>query len=117
MEMPLSDDATLEFYARHAAVYAASGDTEPGPQLLNFLAALQPGARILELGSGSGRDAAHMIARGFDVVPTDGSPELAREAERRLGRPVRLLQFEQLDERSAFDGVFASASLLHVPRS
>lgn len=57
-----------------------------------------------------------MLARGFDVVPTDGSPEMAAEAERFLQRPVRVMQFADLDDSDAFDGVWASASLLHVPR-
>jgi cyclopropane fatty-acyl-phospholipid synthase-like methyltransferase len=48
---------------------------------------LQPGARILELGCGGGRDAEAMVAAGFEVDPTDGTPEIARKAEERLGKP------------------------------
>ena len=55
--------------------------------------------------------------RGFDVRPTDGSPELAAEASRRLGRPVETLLFHHLDEVEAYDGVWANACLLHVPRT
>jgi hypothetical protein len=58
-----------------------------------------------------------MIDRGFEVTPTDGSPELAAEAERLLGRPVQVIRFEELSWRERFDGIWAEACLLHVPRS
>jgi SAM-dependent methyltransferase len=57
-----------------------------------------------------------MLARGFDVCPTDGSPQMAEEAARRLGRPVETLLFHDLDAVEAYDGVWANACLLHVPR-
>ncbi|POR56775.1 hypothetical protein CYD53_101296 [Bosea psychrotolerans] len=57
-----------------------------------------------------------MLARGFAVTPTDGSQELASQAARRLGRPVEVLLFEDLDETDAFDGIWANACLLDVPR-
>ncbi|NOT41509.1 MAG: class I SAM-dependent methyltransferase, partial [Alphaproteobacteria bacterium] len=43
--------------------------------------------------------------------------EMAREAEKRIGRPVRVQLFEDLDDMNAFDGIWANASLLHVPRA
>lgn len=42
---------------------------------------------------------------------------MAREAEKRIGRPVRVQLFEDLDDTNAFDGIWANASLLHVPRA
>ena len=39
-----------------------------------------------------------------------------REASRRLGRPVETLLFHDLDKVEAYDGVWANACLLHVPR-
>ena len=113
-DQPLHDEATLAFYDREAAAYAARKDAA-GPHLAPFLAKLAPGAKILELGCGGGQDAAAMIAAGFDVTPTDGSAGLARQAEQRIGRPVRLMRFEELDETEAYDAVWANACLLHVP--
>lgn len=109
------DKATRDFYASHAQRYAQTGSEAPSPRLMAFLDRLPPGARILELGAGSGRDAAVMLARGFDIDPTDGSPELADQAMARLGRPVRIMTFDALDADSAYDGVWACASLLHAP--
>lgn len=110
------DATTLRFYADEAPVYAASGPGSVSRWLGDFLALLPPGARILELGCGGGRDAEAMISAGFDVDPTDGTPEIARQAEERLGRAVRVLRFDEIDASAAYDAIWASASLLHVPR-
>jgi SAM-dependent methyltransferase len=57
-----------------------------------------------------------MLARGFDVCPTDGSPEMAAVASKRLGRTVETMLFHELDEVETYDAVWANACLLHVPR-
>ena len=110
------DDDTLQFYRRNAEAYARREITSRYQRLTRFLALLPQDATILELGCGAGGDSAEMLARGFDVTPTDGSPELAEVASRRLGRPVRTLLFHDLDAVEAYDGVWANACLLHVPR-
>jgi SAM-dependent methyltransferase len=111
------DDDTLQFYRRNAEVYAQREITSRHARLTRFLAPLPPNAAILELGCGAGGDSAEMIARGFDVTPTDGSPEMAEVAALRLGRPVKTLLFHDLDAVEAYDGVWANACLLHVPRA
>jgi len=112
-----ADAATLAFYAREAPVYVASGFDGVSRHLGGFLNRLQPGARILELGCGGGRDAAEMLRRGFDVVPTDGVAAMAQKAAERLGMPVAVLRFDELTAVAEFDAVWAHASLLHVPRA
>jgi SAM-dependent methyltransferase len=74
-------------------------------------------AEILELGCGNGRDSGFMLERGYRVTPTDGTAELAAVASRRLGVEVPVLRFEQIDHAGAFDGIWAHACLLHVPRA
>lgn len=115
--MDAFDPATLEFYAKEAPDYAASSSGGIGRHLDGYLERLAPGALILELGCGSGRDAAAMEARGFRVDPTDGVPEMAAQAEARLGRPVRVMRFDELDASEVYDGVVAAYSLLHAPRA
>jgi SAM-dependent methyltransferase len=113
----MADKSTLEFYAANAATYVQHGTDQPGERLLAFIHALHAGAQVLELGAGSGRDAAHMLAHGLAVDATDASPDLAAEATKRLGRPVRQLRFDALDAEASYDAVWASASLLHAPAS
>ena len=111
------DDDTLQFYRRNAEAYAQREITSRHARMARFLELLSPGAKILELGCGAGADTAAMLARGFDVRPTDGSAEMAAVASKRLGRPVGTLLFHDLDKVEAYDGVWANACLLHVPRS
>jgi SAM-dependent methyltransferase len=113
----MSTDPTSSFYTDNAAIYAARDRNLPRQRLDAFLDSLPAGASILELGCGGGQDAAYMLSRGFDITPTDGSAELAGEAEKLLGRPVRIMRFETLDSSATFHGVWAEASLLHAPRS
>lgn len=111
----MADDETLRFYAENAAIYAGRARRLPEERLEGFLALLPAGGSILELGTGGGQDALAMLAQGFDVTPTDASPELAVEAERRIGRPVAIMRFNELEAEAAYDGVWASACLLHAP--
>jgi SAM-dependent methyltransferase len=110
------DEATLQFYRGHAEAYAGREITSRKARLAAFLALLPPGGRILELGCGAGGDTAEMLAQVFDVRATDGSPEMADVASKRLGRRVETLLFHELDAVEAYDGVWANACLLHVPR-
>jgi len=109
------DDATLQFYRRNAEAYAGWAKA-PSTRLVGFLKLLPRGGAILELGCGAGNHAAVMLAEGFVLRATDGSPEMAEVAARRINHPVEAMLFDQLDEQDAYDGVWASACLLHVPR-
>jgi SAM-dependent methyltransferase len=109
------DDETLQFYRRNAEAYAGWAKA-PSTQLKGFLELLPPGGSILELGCGAGNHSSVMLADGFKVRATDGSPEMAAIASRRLGQSVDAMRFDELDAREAYDGVWASACLLHVLR-
>ena len=80
-----------------------------------FLALMPPAGRILDAGCGSGRDAIAFVKRGFEVTAFDGSVELARLASDRTGLSILHLTFDEIAWRDEFDGVWACASLLHLP--
>jgi SAM-dependent methyltransferase len=109
------DEKTLQFYRSNAQSYSDWAKA-PSTRLRGFLALLPPGGSILELGCGAGNHSAVMLEAGFSVRATDGSPEMAEIASRRLGHPVEAMLFDELDALEAYDGVWASACLLHVPR-
>jgi len=96
------DAETLRFYNQEAERYCQQTGSVTSPALAGFLSRLEPGASILELGCGSGRDTIEMLRQGFDVTPTDGSPEMALQAERRLQYPVSVLEFGEIRGRRAF---------------
>jgi len=110
------DNDTLQFYRDNAAAYAGYAK-EPSTRLVDFMGQLPPGGSVLELGCGAGNHLAEMLARGFKVRATDGSPEMADIAAKRINHPVEAMLFDELDENAAYDGVWASACLLHAPRN
>ena len=82
-----------------------------------FLPYLPERAHILDLGCGSGRDSLFFIKQGFSVVSVDGSKEVCKAAAKILNCEVRCLRFDELDYHDEFNGIWACASLLHVPKA
>lgn len=80
-----------------------------------FLALLPPGALILDVGCGSGRDSLAFVHQGFRVVALEPCEALASRAEALLQQPVVRRRVQELEETETFDGIWACASLLHVP--
>lgn len=111
------DPATLRFYADEAPDYHANSTEGINCDLPGFLERLPIASWILELGCGGGRDAEYMERMGFIVDPTDGVAAMAAIAARRIGRAVRIMRFDELEAVAAYDAVYASYSLLHVPRA
>lgn len=107
---------TLAYYDRYAArFFDETIDVDMSLLRERFLAYLSADAAILDAGCGSGRDTAAFVAAGYQVSAFDGSPELAAVATKRLGLNVAVKRFEELTLEPRFDGIWACASLLHVP--
>jgi SAM-dependent methyltransferase len=117
----MSVDETVRSYDRDAAAYVAStaAMTDAVRARVEALAAhAGPGARVLEVGSGGGRDALAMEALGLHVRRTDITPgfvELLR-AEGHECDLVDPLVDDLAAPGGAYDAVWANASLLHVAR-
>ena len=114
----MHDQATIATYDRYAETY----DTEviefwqhfPASFTDAFLAAL-PGKQVLDLGSGSGRDALLLRDRGLAVTCLDASAAMVAMTTR-LGFTSYQADFAHIPFTSAsFDGVWAYTSLLHIP--
>ena len=75
-----------------------------------------PPFRILDFGCGPGRDLATFRALGHEPVGLEGAPEFAAMAREHGGCEVLEQDFLALNLPAAhFDGIFANASLFHVP--
>ena len=76
----------------------------------------EPPFELLDFGCGPGRDLMRFTALGHRATGLDGSSELAALARVHSGCEVLQQNFLALDLPSdRFDGVFANASLFHVP--
>lgn len=111
------DPATYDFYQSAAPFFSLSSAVSHSRHLDEFLARLEPGARVLELGCGAGRDSARIIERGFDLDATDGVPAMVAKANERHSIGARLMRFDELEAAEAYDAIWAHACLLHCPRA
>ena len=109
---------TIDFYNNNAADFV-SGTINADVTYIQdrFLALLPQGAKILDFGCGSGRDTKYFIEKGFRAEGVDGSEELCRIASENTGTTVRHMMFNELDEIDTYDGIWACASILHLPKS
>jgi len=80
-----------------------------------FRERLAPGARLLEIGPGTGQDSLYFRHEGFGVVAADLSAAMVERC-RAKGIEAHVMDFLQLDfPAGSFDAVFAMNCLLHVP--
>lgn len=82
-----------------------------------FLPFIPTKGAILDAGCGSGRDTKHFLGLGFKVSAFDQSAELCKLASIHTGIEVKNQSFNEMNELDVYDGIWACASLLHVPRA
>jgi len=108
----------LGYYRRNAAIYIEETKNNNMHAILEqFLHFVQDAGHILDLGCGSGRDSHFFIERGYHVTATDASCEIAELASTFLGQKVMVQLAQEINETKEYDGVWACASLLHVPKA
>ncbi len=112
-------DATVETYDRHADDYVERhADRSPIEPLVERFCERTGGGRVLDVGCGPGWETETFDERGFDVVGLDRSTAFLRRARRRHGGRYLRGDMRRLPlPDDAVDGVWAMASLLHLPRA
>ena len=114
-------EETVRAYDLDAVAYAANGGTVPDSfrrDIEDFAERLGAGARVLEIGSGGGRDARLMEELGLRVRRTDITPAFVALL-REQGHSADVLDplcDNLASPDGAYDAVWANASLLHVGR-
>ena len=118
-----SRSASVKFYdqnaAAHAARYSSTRFEDVHTETLAYLPA--PPARVLDVGAGTGRDAAALADRGYAVMAVEPSHELQNWGRNHYAH----LSIEWLDDRlpglrslqtmaRRFDFILCSAVLIHV---
>ena len=120
LERPGEDpvERTRLAYERGAHLYARGGlkAKTMEHEMLLFAGYLPPGAKVVDVGCGPGRDLLEMQAMGFEVVGVDNSEELLAMVPKEI--PTVKADFRSIPlPDSSYEGVWACASLLHLPRT
>ncbi|MGZ5035452.1 MAG: class I SAM-dependent methyltransferase [Usitatibacter sp.] len=110
---------TLDHYERNAESFReGTRDHDVSQNIAALLRNIRGDApfAILDFGCGPGRDLAAFRRLGHEAVGVEGSARLAQMAREATGCEVWRQDFLALElPEGRFDGVFANASLFHVP--
>lgn len=114
------DEPTATFYAEGAVEIAARYDAVASPMEPYFSVAFPRGSRVLDVGAGSGRDLAALIALGYDAYgaePIDALRGAASANHKELVGRLMPGSLPGIGEPfgGGFEGVLCSAVLMHVP--
>lgn len=114
------NDLTIKTYQDHFDRYenntASEASSESKVWMDSFLAKLPPNAKILEVGSATGRDARYFRSQGFDVTCTDVIPQALLKLQEE-GFKTFTYDFRnppKSDWLESFDGYFANGVFVHA---
>ena len=112
-------DVTLDFYNRHAEdFWEGTRDHDVSQNIAALLQHIEgaPPYTLLDFGCGPGRDLQTFTALGHVAIGLEGAAQFADMARADSGCEVWQQDFLKLHlPTERFDGVFANASLFHVP--
>jgi len=107
---------TIDYYDNHSqAFYDRTINADITDSYEKFLKYLPKKANILDAGCGVGRDTKYFLSKGHAVSAFDASQKMVKLACRETGVGVIHSTFQELNFENMFDGVWAQASLLHIP--
>lgn len=107
---------SLNFYEDNAEQFAATTlDVDMSPVYARFLEALPQAGPILDAGCGAGRDVAAFLQLGYATQGFDASAKLVDIAREVSGIRIQHSTFLAYQTEQRFAGIWACASLLHVP--
>jgi len=122
MSGTIADPATTRHYSLHAEAVAARYETVASPVAGHFRLAFPDGCRVLDIGIGSGRDLAELLALGYEARGIEPVPQMVAAAlthHPELAGRIASAGLPALGEPfgGRFDGILCSAVLMHVPEA
>lgn len=105
----------MDYYDNHyAAFIARTQDIDMEPFYIPFQNRLTPGSRILDIGCGSGRDLKYFKQAGYEPIGLEPSSKLSDHARQYANCEVLQTTIQDFETVEKYDGIWASASLLHL---
>ena len=103
------------YYESNAEHYAAETIyADMSEQYQSVLPLLKKGAKILDVGSGSGRDACYFQKQGYQVTALEPSKNLGREIRKVFSGEIVCSDIQSYQPTERYDGIWACASLIHL---
>ena len=103
------------YYESNAEHYAAETfSADMSEQYQRFLPLLKKGAKILDVGSGSGRDACYFQKHGYQVTALEPSKNLCKEIRKVFSGEIICSDIQNYRPKERYDGIWACASLIHL---
>ena len=103
------------YYESNAERYAAETiSADMSEQYQRFLPLLKKGAKILDVGSGSGRDACYFQKQGYQATALEPSKNLCREIRKVFSGEIVCSDIQNYRPAERYDGIWACASLIHL---
>ncbi len=114
------DPDTERYYRLNASDVAGRYEAVTSPVARYFRLAFADGGRVLDVGAGSGRDLAELLALGYDAYGAEPVEEMTAAAVTRHPRLQGRIARAGLPALGApfggqFDGILCSAVLMHLP--
>jgi ubiquinone/menaquinone biosynthesis C-methylase UbiE len=122
MNLTKDEQKTLDYYNSNAVQW--SRERQPGSGSfwdidLETFHQLLPKGKVLEIGCGSGREAAEFLKLGYEYVGTDMSSRFVEEAIKAnpTGKFIQQNVYDLNFPQEYFDGFWTAATLLHIPKN
>jgi SAM-dependent methyltransferase len=110
-------ELTQRYYNDNGLAYAErTFQADMSDAYRRFLQEIPPGSRVLDVGCGAGRDLLAFSNRGYQATGIDSSSTMVGIAIATSGAPCHVVAVEDMQFREEFEGAWACASLLHIPK-
>lgn len=105
---------TIDYYDKNAQeYYRLTVDVDMSSICDKFLGYVKSGGKIIDIGSGSGRDIKYFLNKGYEAKGIDASTELCQICKKQ-GLEIENTTIQDWTPKERYDGIWANASLLHI---
>ena len=112
----MSAGCNMGYYKEHAKEFIENTiNCDMSEQYRFFESHLKCKGTILDIGFGSGRDSLYFRSKGYEVYAIDPEEKFVKHAKEIGLKNIYQIKAEEIDFVNTFDGIWACASLLHVP--